>query len=93
MLCFGRLGNSTESGIPETIDVSGFTAVYLYQSLAGKDETGDGGFSVVFTAILPHQSKKIVVKKLLSKTDEAKKMLVKEAHLIQKFALTDITVK
>lgn len=83
MSCFGSLRNLNKSRNPETVVVSGLTQ-YLYRSLIDKDEIGDGGFSLVFTAILPGEREKIVVKKLLDTTDEARKSLIKEARLIQK---------
>ena len=81
MSSFGNLGNWAPSKSADEV-VLGLPQ-YSYRSLTDKDEIGDGGFSVVFTAMLPgNYKKKIVVKKLLDSSDEARKSLVKEARII-----------
>ncbi len=58
---------------------------FSYKSLVDKDEIGEGGFTVIFTArLLSSDSAKIVVKKLLASDKEARKALVKEAWIINK---------
>ena len=83
MVFFGNLENSTRSKSLEMPDVSGLPQ-YSYRSLVDKDEIGDGGFAVVFTAMLPGEHKKFAVKKLLDSSNEARKALIKEVRLIHK---------
>ncbi|CAB4019764.1 Tyrosine- kinase SPK-1 [Paramuricea clavata] len=82
MSFFGRLGKTSQP-TRETVHTSGLPN-YSYSSLLEKDEIGEGGFAVVFTAKLPDNGAKIVVKKLLASDNEARKSLVKEARLLSK---------
>jgi hypothetical protein len=54
MSLFVSLKNCNQSKNLETIDISRmFIAVFVYRSLVDKDEIGDGGFAVLFTAMIP----------------------------------------
>ncbi len=63
MSLFGSLGKTAAS---EREEIPGL-AQFSYKSLVDKDEIGEGGFAVIFTARLSSSdSAKIVVKKLLA---------------------------
>ena len=75
MSLFGSLGKTAASKREQ----------FSYKSLVDKDEIGEGGFTVIFTARLSSSDlAKIVVKKLLASDKEARKALVKEAWIINK---------
>ena len=55
---------------------------YRYKSLLDKEEIARGGFATVFTACVPDENIKVVVKKYLRSDSIAKKIVLKEAHLL-----------
>jgi serine/threonine protein kinase len=55
---------------------------FSFAELVKKDEIGRGGFSSVFTAEFPSSGEKVAVKKLLAVDDEDRRILLKEAKLL-----------
>lgn len=55
---------------------------FSFAELVNKDEIGRGGFSSVFTAEFPSGGGKVAIKKFLGVDEENRRILVKEAKLL-----------
>lgn len=84
MSFFGRVGKKAQgqNEYLRSADIEGLPR-FEYSKLVDKEEIGRGGLAAVFTAVLPANNEKIVVKKYLDSDETTKKMLLKEARLLR----------